>query len=187
MSLISQTEFAKLKNVSRAAVSQWKNEGRLKMVGKLIDLEATDAELVRGSSWRSKRHVPARTQEVKLATKRSEATVMFPAPGLGLPDLVMTISIFAQFAGLDAAEGILRHVADEPLARAVADDVSERAIRAAAEMLEEDMDPPVGCATWADHPIFKDAPEHCCPVKWAEMVRDAEAWRAKHGRGETAQ
>ncbi len=47
MTLVSQAEYARRLDVSRAAVAQWKKAGRLVLDGDMVDVEATDAKLKR--------------------------------------------------------------------------------------------------------------------------------------------
>jgi transcriptional regulator with XRE-family HTH domain len=47
MEFISQAEYARRLGVSRAAISQWKTEGRLVTQGTKVDVEASDAKLKR--------------------------------------------------------------------------------------------------------------------------------------------
>jgi hypothetical protein len=57
--LVTQSQFAAMKSVSRAAVTQWKSEGRVVIVGKLIDVAATERRLTTESRHNSKRVKPA--------------------------------------------------------------------------------------------------------------------------------
>lgn len=43
MTLIAQVEYARRIGISKAAITQWKNAGRLVLQGLLVDVEATDA------------------------------------------------------------------------------------------------------------------------------------------------
>ncbi len=47
MTLVSQSEFARMCGVSRQAVMKWKTAGRLVQQGKMIDVEATDKHMQR--------------------------------------------------------------------------------------------------------------------------------------------
>lgn len=44
---MTQADYARRCNVTRAAVNQWKQEGRIVMCGPLVDVEASDAQLAR--------------------------------------------------------------------------------------------------------------------------------------------
>ena len=50
MSLVNQAEFARLKGTSCKTVTQWKKDGRLVFAGDLVDVEASQAKLLRGAS-----------------------------------------------------------------------------------------------------------------------------------------
>ena len=70
--LVTQAEFANMKSVTPAAVSQWKSEDRLVVVGKKIDVEASEKRLLRESRFHSKRVKPATVADVKLSLPPTE-------------------------------------------------------------------------------------------------------------------
>ncbi|WP_027797968.1 hypothetical protein [Paraburkholderia acidipaludis] len=44
---MTQADYARRCNVTRAAVNEWKRDGRIVMAGPLVDVEASDAQLAR--------------------------------------------------------------------------------------------------------------------------------------------
>lgn len=47
MTQMTQAEYARTRGVSRAAITKWKKESRIEMVGDMVDVEASDAKLQR--------------------------------------------------------------------------------------------------------------------------------------------
>ena len=72
------------------------------------------------------------------------------------------------------------HGIDQPLAVAVADEVVQLSVVAAAELLEQDVDPPPGLTSWAEYLVRpKAVPYHrTVAAGWDEMVADAAEQRA---------
>jgi hypothetical protein len=174
MTLITQSEFAKRKNVTRAAVTQWKNEGRIKMVGRLIDLEATEASMVPGSSHRSKRHVPARQGAVK---PRDE--IVKPKPPLNtaevthapLEEYPASMSAMVTGGASDLAVILLRSGMPRDRVATAVEEWLIVARHSATELLEDDIDPPPGFDRWADHPAFQEP--WLTSTSWAELEAEA--------------
>ena len=167
MTLITQAEFARLKSVSKAAVSQWKKEGRIKMVGKLIDLEETETIMVPGSSFRSKRRVPARHDGVKLPTE-----IVNRAPKLNSQPLAsypVSMSVMITGCAADLAIILLRAGLPRAQVQVIADEWFTTARCSALGLLENDLAPPAGFERWADHPGFRDP----WLTDWAELEYEA--------------
>jgi hypothetical protein len=162
MNLVSQADFAKLKSVSRATVTKWKQRGRLTMVGDMVDAEASQARLVQGAGYF------AAGQRRPLATLPAVAGADVPGP-------VKSLAIMAQGTGLDAAEAVLRSGGDADLARAVANWITVKAIQAASDLSDFDFEPPPGFKRWASHPVFAETPSYLEASTWAEMIADIAA------------
>lgn len=174
MTTATQAGFARLKKVSRASVTDWKNQDRLVMVGNLIDVEKSQEKLLRGSGFRAK----GRRADVNLSPHVVTLPVKFP----DLPGPVVSLAVLALGVGIDAGEAVMRHGANEALARAVADDLTEKAVRAAADLAEDDYAPPAGYEGWQDHPVFNGAPAHRFGPDWAEIVAEMQPHPAKPSR-----
>lgn len=166
MATATQADFARLKSVSRATVTNWKRQGRIVMIGDLVDVEASQNRLLRNSSHRAKGGLAPLSAQI---------------PVNPIPHAVTMLAVTGLDAGMDAAEAVLRMVPDETMARAVADTVTDMAMRSAIEFADEDYEPPPGCQSWADTALFRGQPTHDVRHEWAEMTADAAAWRAEHG------
>ena len=173
MSTATQAEFARMKGVSRTAVTKWKDQGRIVMVGNLVDVEASQERLLRYASHRA---------VGSLGPVNYQAAVNPPAwDWKDLPGDVGSVIIMALGVGIDAAEGILRHTDDEAFALAVADWVTAQNIRAAIELIDEHNEPPAAFGSWAAHPVFADTPAHREPFEWEDLIRDCAEYRAGQG------
>jgi hypothetical protein len=179
MTLITQSEFATRKNVSRAAVTQWKNEGRIKMVGNLVDLEATEATMIQNSRHRSKRRIPAQQSSVKLSADTVKPAQMLNTPEptcAPLADYPGSMSAMVTGCAEDLAIILLRAGMPQERTQAVVDEWLAVARHSATELLEEDLDPPPGFERWEDHPGFQEP----WLTSWVELESEA----ARPGRQE---
>jgi hypothetical protein len=181
MTLITQAALAARKDVSRAAVSQWKREGRLVMVGKFVDFEKTEEVLVRQSRFHSKRRVPSRTVDVK-----SSAAPVKSSPNLTEPAAIaVTVAVVLESAASELALILRRSL---PLAEVKA---------IVLEWVEKERDgwvggrpglpdacadddwpkPSSGYTKWRDHPLFSSPvlQEH----EWQEIEDDFLAAAAR--------
>jgi hypothetical protein len=156
MTMVTQTEFARLKGVSKSAVTQWKNEGRLTIIGKLIDLEATEATMVPGSSHRSKRRVPARPDGVKLPPEIVNWPHSLNSPPEPLADYPGSMAAMLTGCAGDLAIIMLRSGSSREQVQVLVDEWSRTARHSALALLEDDLNPPAGFDRWADHPAFQE-------------------------------
>jgi hypothetical protein len=177
VTLLTQSQFAKRKDVSRAAVTQWKSAGRLVLVGNLIDLEATEAKLLAHSSSRTKRGIPAANgvnqpprPAVKSKTLDTARTQPAAAP---LDDHVATVVALIDGGAEDIAILLLARGMPRGEVRQIVNAWLAGARRGASALLEEDVDLPTGFDRWADHPSFLTpfAPD------WAELDVEAASIR----------
>ena len=157
MTLVTQAEFARRKQVSRAAVTQWAHEKRLIFSGKLIDLEATEAAMIPNSRHRSKRRIPA-AAEVKLAAETVKSDPALNTAELIQPpldDYPASMSAMTTGCASDLAVILLRSGMPQDRVAALVDEWLTVARRGATELLEDDLNPPPGFNRWADHPGFQ--------------------------------
>jgi hypothetical protein len=167
MALITQAEFARRKNVTRAAVSQWKSEGRLKLVRKLIDFEATEAAMIPGASYRSKRRIPARQGDVNPMAPLNADN----APAAPLGNYPAAMSALVTGGASDMAVVLLRSKMPRDRVATVVQAWLSIARHSATELLTEDLDAPPGVARWADHPAFQES--WLASTSWAELEAEA--------------
>ena len=183
--LVTQAQFARMKSVSAAAVSQWKSEGRLVIVGNQIDFEATERRLKTESSFRSKRVKPATATDVNSAAlnvKRAEyanGSVYDDSPA-NLPSPVVDVSVAIYGGGFDLARLLLSRRMPIAEVKAIVDSWIREQLDSwlggpgLPDGAGEDWpDPPLGFDGWHEHPLFTDAslPDH----EWAELIAEAAA------------
>jgi hypothetical protein len=186
--LVSQAKYARLKSVTDAAVSQWKREGRLVMIGKKVDLEATEAKLRKYSSHRSKRLIPAADETVKLADQL-KVNVKHPAQyadgatygnPANLPQSVVDIATAIADGAVGMAELLLSHLPLDQVRTLVEAWVAgERrgwvSGPGAPFCVADDEnwpEPPIGFEQWCDHPLFTEqAPTE---MEWEELQAELE-------------
>jgi hypothetical protein len=173
--LVSQAEFARMKSVTSAAVSQWKREARLVIVGKMIDVDATERRLQTESRFRSKRVKPASADTVKprSSLNTSELTA---AP---LADYPASMSAMATGCAGDLAVILLRQGMPRERVRGVVEEWLTTARRSATTLLEDDLEPPPGFERWADHPAFRE--DWLDSTSWAELKAEAALPRETGG------
>ncbi len=108
MSLVSQSEFARMCGVTRQAVMKWKSAGRLVLQGNQVDVEATDERM-------QKYHIggsPLRKSAVDTVDSRLTKPGAVDKSGADLS----TAALFAQFDGTEdfdfSRSGLERRIAD---------------------------------------------------------------------------
>ena len=74
MTQMSQAEYARTRGVSRAAITKWKRENRIEMIGDMVDVEASDAKL-----QRTRRYGLAVGNRGQGAAKAGDVVPMTPA------------------------------------------------------------------------------------------------------------
>lgn len=165
MTAVSQAAFAKLKSVSRAAVSQWKTQGRLVFSGKLIDVEATQAKLLHGASFKSTGQSAALNMVANLTTSRHP---LFD--GAVGQDIAIAHHTSDASAALIAAELLVAHL-PEPTVRQIVGEMHQQLSKGTVEILDHEFEPPDGLESWGDHPSFHELPisEH----DWADILRES--------------
>lgn len=150
--LVSQASFAEIVGVSRKSVSVWKKEGRVIMVGKLVDVEASRIALQKFTSSRSRIYGNVIAMRWASNTETPEGNNVDPEfPPL--PGAVANLTAAAESWAEDAAIAMLRHL-PEPTVREVHADLLATWRKEGAELADDDIDPPPGYVSWADHPSF---------------------------------
>ncbi len=190
LALVSQAEFARMKGVSRKTATQWKSEKRLVFAGKLIDVAASQAELLRQASHASAGKRAPVTQAAEKVTGYSVSAGMGNAARYAngvtygnpanLPDEVTDTSAHIASGAIDMAR-LLRPHMPMPLVKALVT-AWVRAMRAgyvggpgmlAAVADEEWPPPPIGLSHWCEHPYFVGDPLH--PSELDEIEEDFAA------------
>jgi hypothetical protein len=162
--LVTQAQFAAMKSVSRAAVSQWKREGRIVIVGKLIDVAATERRLTTESSHRSKRVRPAAVLNLIVPVREP------------LGDSPASVAALVTGGAADLAVILLRQGMPRDRAEAIVEEWLTRARVSATALLEDDLDPPAPFERWADHPAF--TADWLEGTTWAELEAEAAQLQA---------
>ncbi|MFT8244672.1 hypothetical protein [Roseomonas sp. BN140053] len=190
MQTATQAEFARMHDVARKTVTDWKSRGYVTMIGGRVDVEASNrtlasvgrsrlspvtlnsrsARLVRqgnadGAEGSAKRVRTARSGAMGNATP-AEATLHRHARDF---PHVLALATLASCPG-DLALALLDHL---PMAtvRPLVEGVVAKG-RAAAVELVEDEDTPAGFDSWADHPWFTGPP--MTEAEWQEIGAE---WR----------
>ena len=174
MTLVSQAEFARQKKVSRKSVTRWKNEGRIIIVDDRVDVEATQAKLLRDSSHRAKGRRSAVTS-APITTAQVTEAVREP-----LDDYPASMSAMVYGGASDLAVILLRSGMPQAHVAALVDEWLTEARRGATELLEDDLAPPAGFASWVDHPAFQENWPN--GTDWEGLTREA-ATPASAGEG----
>ena len=191
MTLVSQAEFARMKGVSRKTVTQWKSEKRLVFAGKLIDVAASQAELLQQASHASAGKRAPVTQAAEKVTGNSAsaetgnaaryangATYGNPA---NLPDEVVAMSSAIGSGALDMAR-LLRPHLSLPLVKALVTEwaramrngyVGGPGIDLETVADTEWPEPPIGSTRWSDHPLFQG--DALGSADWNELEEDMAA------------
>lgn len=190
MTLITQAELARRKKVTRAAVTQWKNEGWLVMNGRLIDLEATESRMQKYASSRSKRLTPAATVTVKpgLPLNTTEPTPLLEPCTAHLAEpsdraIVAALPMLAY--RIPASAAIMAVHVGAPLA--VANALFRALSVAVMDDVQEQLDAlgvpsPGEAADWSDAPLWD--PDGFMQVNWPVVATEAgetvdpAAWEA---------
>ena len=182
-----------MKSVTPAAVSQWKTEGRLTMVGRKVDVAATEDRLLRESRFHSKRIKPALNLNMK-PPELNDGNVKYPdirAPIVkrvgpwddavpvaaidGLPNVAHDYAIATETGADDIALLLLRTgMPEEAVLELVRAWVAIQR-RGWIEVLEEELDPPFGAPTWADCNLFATPWPNEATSPWSEILADASA------------
>ena len=189
--LVTQAEFAKMKSVTPAAVSQWKSEDRLVVVGKKIDVEATEERLLRESRFHSKRIKPALNLNMK-PPELNDGNVKYPdirAPIVkrvgpwddavpvaaidGLPNVAHDYAIATETGADDIALLLLRTGMSEEAVLAVVRAWVALQRKGWLEVLDDELDPPYGAASWAECALFTSPWPNEATSPWSEIVAEA--------------
>jgi hypothetical protein len=162
--LVSQSAFARLKNVSGKTVSEWKTADLLVFSGKSVDVAATQAKLLTYSSHRAKGRLRPVTQpstQVAGDTPQYANGAAFDNPA-NLPDEVCITSSMIEGGAYEMARLLAQHL-PLPATRAMVGawvETMRDEIVGGPGLLEApaDMDwpaPPIGLAHWREHPYFQ--------------------------------
>ncbi|RYI34469.1 MAG: hypothetical protein EON48_01905 [Acetobacteraceae bacterium] len=160
MDQVTEAEFARMHGVSREAVRQWKDEGRITMTGDLVHVATSDGMLQasRRGRFRTKRK-PSSSRRQLTETVSSEPTKLTREElfehAAAYP-LVSTLSICIGTPG-DLYLALLPHLPPATARPLVERFVAQMRV-GAVECLEGEVDPPPGFTSWADHPWFADPP-----------------------------
>ncbi|WP_338663169.1 hypothetical protein VQH23_23900 [Pararoseomonas sp. SCSIO 73927] len=171
--------YARLHGVSRKPIYEWRDRGYLVFAGKLVDVAASNAALARagrspleGDTLRPSivRRLP---KTVTQGDRSGADRVTHPTTGTirHAHDFPGPCSL-ASLAGVQT-ELVVALLAHLPMAtvRPLIEEASRRDLAAAAELADEDVPPPAGFETWANHPWFQD--NGMGEVDWAECEREA--------------
>jgi hypothetical protein len=174
MTLVSQAEFSRLKNVSRKTVTDWKKEERIVMVDGKVDVEASQEKLLRNSRRRAK----GRRAALSPATA-ADAQVTGPdcAP---LADYPASMAVMTTGGASDLAVILLRHGLPRDRVEAIVEEWLAAARRSATALLEDDQEPPAPFEGWADHPAFVE--DWLSGTSWEELEGEAAQPRAEGWR-----
>jgi hypothetical protein len=148
---ISQAAFARLMDVSRKTVTVWKKQGRIIMVGEHVDVEASRERMARYSTSGSKAFKGATKTLPESNGASPEGNAVAP-----LAEYPASMTVMVSGGAGDLAVILLRAGLPRDRAQAVVDEWFGMARRSAAELLEEDLDPPPGFDRWIDHPAFQE-------------------------------
>lgn len=206
MALVSQAEFARLKGVSRQAVTDWKKEGRLVIFEGKIDVEATEAKIIPGSRDHTKRRTPARqvdgpepqvdgpSRQVGAQERQVDAPPIArgfgdpPSPALGpwiAPTVILSGSGLPNEAELwctmietgaaDLAVILLRKAYPMAAVRPLVEAWVVKQRLGACEVLDAELEPPFGHATWRDHESFTRPWLEAGGDTWSDLYATANA------------
>lgn len=164
MTAVSQAAFAKLKGVSRAAVSQWKTQGRLVFSGKLIDVEATQASLLNGASFKSTGQSAALNMVTSLTAPAHSAF-----EGVAGQDAAIAYKTSIASAALITAELLVPHL-PESAVRQIIGELHTQMNAGLVEVMDHEFEPPDGLASWHDHPSFHELP--MSEADWIDVLRE---------------
>ena len=190
MSTMSPAEFARAHGVSRARVSQWKNEGRLVLVGKLINVEETNKNF-RGARIAAFEKVKG---QLPLNKKSSTALNLTPSNAVevksvdlgdydraSVPYAVMNAAMAIESGAVDLAcilasrlpISTIRAVVDEWVIRQREGWIGGPGLPTA--VAEEDgwEPPPPAYAGWHAHPLFTGPA--LSAADWKQVQEDAAA------------
>jgi hypothetical protein len=184
MAHVTQAEFARLKGVSRKTVTVWKDQGRLTMNGNLVDVEASQAELLRSASGASlgKRsrvtRVTSRSKLTSEVTGDVKAEVTPPRlrrplfEGVAGGEVAILYLVSDESAASLAAELLLPRLPEQEV-RAIVAQMYRRLTLASATCLDMDFPPPPGHESWETHPAFNAEP--LTEGEWAELKAESAA------------
>jgi transcriptional regulator with XRE-family HTH domain len=173
MTLITQAEFARRKQVTRAAVSQWAREKRLIFSGKLIDLEATEASMLANSRHRSKRSIPA-LAGVNLSADTIKPQL--PVNATTLPEPMATVVLAIESGADDIAFFLARRMPIEAIRTMVDQWVAKQRVGWVEIAACEEWEPPPGGGRWSDHSAFTGPA--LTASDWSAIEAEAAAARA---------
>jgi hypothetical protein len=155
MTTMTIAAFARLQDVSRKTVYEWKARDYLAFDGKAVDVERSNTRLAAAGLSRLK---PGnlRRQAARQVRQRDTGAVtsreVLLRHAQQFPQM-LTISVFAASAW-DLALELLAHLPMEKV-RSIVERVVAMNRRAAIEIALHDGDgPPEGFTSWADHPWF---------------------------------
>lgn len=177
--LVSQSAFARLKSVSRKTVSEWNVDKKLVFVGRLVDVEATQARMLTYASHRAKgqrQPVTLTSPEVTGDSPRYADGVTYDNPA-NLPDEVCSTSSMIGGGADDMARLIRPHLS-LAITRALVSawvEVMRDGIVGGPDMPESVADdgwpePPIGLTHWREHSYFQG--DAITAYEWVEIEAD---------------
>ncbi len=174
---ITQADFAREMGVSRKTITQWKSDGRIVMIGNLVDAAASRAlvDETTGSLSKKRRGVRAKVTEPARVTGK----VTTYDPDL-VPKSVSDIAWAIDSGAFDLAALLLPATPIDRVKAIVAEWVAaqRRAWVGGKGLPASEADcgwpsPPPGFTRWSDHPLFTEG--SVSDADWIEI--EAEAGR----------
>ena len=180
--LVSQSEFARLKGVSRKTVSAWRVEQKLVFSGKLVDVQATQHRMLTFASHKAKgarRPVTPPAIKVTGDPPRYADGVTYDNPA-NLPEDVANMASAISSGASEMARLLRAHMSATSAKPLVAAWVKAMRMGYAGGLgmpeAVADIDwpePPIGFARWSDHPLFLGDPLDASD--WEEIEADLVA------------
>ena len=178
MPTCSQAEFARLHNVSRKTVTDWKSRGYLTLSGGQVDVEASNARL--SAAGRSRLNPATLKPRIVRTLRTGNAGRSAAKHGLSAaarqqhaelyPDVLDLSTLAGPSTAGDIALPLLAHLPPETV-RPLVEGILAQIRASAVELADDRQEPPGGLKTWAEHPWFTEPvlPE----AEWHELVVEA--------------
>lgn len=185
MTDVSQAEFARLKSVSKKTVTEWKQQGRLVIVGKRVDVEASQQRLLDGSSHKSAGKRRAVTRSVTLPAQVTPEVTNSLKPAVyadgakfdnpvNLPEAMLAVSGAIGSGAYDMVLVLARRMPLADVKPLVAEwvDRTRRGYVGGPGLPDTEADdewpaPPIGMKHWCEHPYFQGDPINA--GEWADI------------------